>query len=406
MNKELVNAGMKLIDVLVLSGKGLNERKFRLALNLIGIAVGCLAITALISLTQGLSDNVTGQLQIFGPDQLIIAPGQVQSGQIVASSSFTWKDVNLIKKMGQVEIATPTVANKLSSYNIKGKTYYAETAGFEYLWFRIIENAKPEEGRLLQSGDVATCVVGRDLAFSSDGEKPIIRVGDRIKIEAYVDGENKELNVRVVGILAKTGGVISENFDSMLILPIRTAEKFFDVGGEFTSIFIKAKSTEDVPIVKEEITKIYGDDVTIVTSVTIQELVTSIISAIQAVLSGIAGISLLVAGVGIINTMTISVIERTHEIGILKAIGSRNRDVLFLFLSEAAITGLIGGLLGAALGIALAVSVGGFIDLSVSISPMLVVYVAGFAVTTSILAGFYPALKASKLNPIEALRQE
>jgi len=397
---------MRLIDVMTLSSEGLRERKLRLALNLVGIAVGCMAITGLVSITQGLSDNVTGQLKIFGPDQLIVAPGQILSGQMVASDSFTWMDVNLIKKIGRVEIATPTLANKLSSFSIKGETYYAETCGFEDLWFRIIENVKPEEGRLLQSGDVETCVVGRELAFPSDGEEPIIRVGDRIKIESLVGGEKKDLNVRVVGILAKTGGIVSDNFDRMLILPIRTAQKFFDAGGEFTSIFIKARSIEDVIVVKDEIKEIYGDDITIVTSESIQGIVTSIISVIQAVLSGIAGISLFVAGVGIVNTMTVSVIERTHEIGILKAIGSKNSDVLFLFLSEAAITGLIGGVIGSALGIALAISMGNFIDLSVSASPTLGLYVVGFAVTTSILAGFYPALKASKLNPIEALRHE
>ncbi len=397
---------MRLIDVMTLSSEGLRERKLRLALNLVGIAVGCMAITGLVSITQGLSDNVTGQLKIFGPDQLIVAPGQVSGGQILAADSFTWKDVNLIKKIGRVEVATPTLANKLSSFSIKGETYYAETCGFEDLWFRIIENVKPEEGRLLQRGDVATCVVGRELAFPSDDEEPIIRVGDRIKIESLVGGEKKELNVRVVGILAKTGGIVSANFDRMLILPIRTAQQFFDAGGEFTSIFIKARSIEDVLVVKDEIKEIYGDDITIVTSESIQEIVTSIISVIQAVLSGIAGISLFVAGVGIVNTMTVSVVERTHEIGILKAIGSKNSDVLFLFLSEAAITGLIGGVIGSVLGIVLAISVGSFIDLSVSASPALGLFVVGFAVTTSVLAGFYPALKASKLKPIEALHYE
>ncbi len=397
---------MRLIDAMTLSSEGLMERKFRLALNLVGIAVGCMAITGLVSVTQGLSDSVTAQLQVFGPDQLVVAPGQVSSGQILASDSFTWKDVNLIKKIGRVELATPTLANKLSSFSIKGETHYAETSGFEYLWFRIIEKVEPEEGRVLQRGDVAICVVGHDLAFPYDDEEPILRVGDRIKIESFVEGEKRELNVRVVGVLAKTGGIVSDSFDRMLILPIRTAQQFFDAGGEFTSIFIKARSIEDVLVVRDEIKEIYGDDVTVVTSETIQGIVTSIVGMIQAVLSGIAGISLFVAGVGIVNTMTVSVIERTHEIGILKAIGSKNSDVLFLFLSEAAITGLIGGVIGSTLGIALAIFVGGFIDISVSVSLPLGLFVVGFAVTTSILAGLYPALKASKLKPIEALRHE
>jgi putative ABC transport system permease protein len=138
----------------------------------------------------------------------------------------------------------------------------------------------------------------------------------------------------------------------------------------------------------------------------IQEQVNQVLGTIEAVLGGIAAISLLVAGVGIINTMTISVIERTHEIGILKAIGATSKDVLLLFLSEATITGIVGGILGSIFGFVLGKIVGDYINLPVSSSAFLGIMVVGFAVVTSVLSGLYPAWRASKMNPVDALRDE
>ena len=138
----------------------------------------------------------------------------------------------------------------------------------------------------------------------------------------------------------------------------------------------------------------------------IQEQVKQVLGTIEAVLGGIAAISLLVAGVSIINTMTISVMERTREIGILKAIGGKNKDILMLFLTEATITGLVGGFLGAMVGFIAGIFVGNYINLPVSTAPTLGAMVIIFALITSVLAGLYPSWQAAKLNPVEALRYE
>ena len=149
-----------------------------------------------------------------------------------------------------------------------------------------------------------------------------------------------------------------------------------------------------------------GDDVTVMSAETMREMVGSILGAIEAVLGGVAAISLLVAGVGIINTMTISVMERTREIGILKAIGAKSLDVLFLFLSEAVVTGLFGGLFGASVGFLLSNLISKAIDMPASTSINLGLGVVLFAMTTSALSGVYPAWRAANLNPVEALRSE
>ena len=136
------------------------------------------------------------------------------------------------------------------------------------------------------------------------------------------------------------------------------------------------------------------------------DMISSITGTIEAVLGGVAAISLLVAGVGIINTMTVSVMERTKEIGTMKAIGAKSTDILFMFMTEAALTGVVGGILGAGLGFVLGDVVGGFVGIKSAPTLTLALMVIGFAVVTSVLSGLYPSWNASKLNPVEALRHE
>jgi putative ABC transport system permease protein len=169
---------------------------------------------------------------------------------------------------------------------------------------------------------------------------------------------------------------------------------------------VQAESLEVVSDVAERIEDRMGESVTVMSFESAQELVGEVMGTIEAVLGGIAAISLIVAGVGIINTMTVSVMERTREIGVLKAIGAKSRDVLFMFISEAVVTGLVGGVTGALFGIFLAQVVGNYINLPPEPSLSLMAFVVGFAVATSVISGLYPAWRASNLHPVEALRYE
>jgi putative ABC transport system permease protein len=189
-------------------------------------------------------------------------------------------------------------------------------------------------------------------------------------------------------------------------MPLRTCQQLYNEGSEFQYIAANIKDSEDMSQVISDIEEVLGDDVSVLSAETMQELVGTILGAVEAVLGGVAAISLVVAGVGIINTMTISVMERTKEIGIMKAIGSKSSDVLFIFLSEAVITGLAGGVLGAGLGFILGNSIGNSIDMPVSSNPMLGVGVVTFAIITTVLSGLYPAWRAAKMHPVEALRAE
>jgi putative ABC transport system permease protein len=397
---------MNPVDIFKMSGQGLQERKFRFALNLLGILIGCTAITGLISITQGLTNDVTSQLDVFGPTNIIIIPGEVRQGQGIVGDTLSWRDLEMIEKVSKVEAATPIIANKFCEFTVRGRTFRTDLYGITHEYLEINKNNKIKEGRGILRTDTSAVIIGSHISQPLDEDDQIIEVGDRITIKVQVQGEEKEITLRVIGILDETGSSFGTNLDDSIAIPFRTAQQLFEIGGEIDFVLVQAPSIEEVEEAVAEIEEKIGDHVTVISQASAQETVGAVLDTIEAVLGGIAGISLLVAGVGIVNTMTVSVMERTKEIGTMKAIGAKSIDVLLLFLSEAAITGFIGGGLGAGFGFLLSRIISNFIGLEAAVSLNLWIFVVGFAVATSVLSGLYPAWRASNLNPVEALRHE
>ena len=400
---------MNLIDIAKISTQGLRERKFRFILNLIGILIGCAAVTGLISLTQGLNETVEGQLEMFGPDNIMIMPGSLEMGAgLIASQSFGWREVEALERISGIEVVSPVIGNKMAKFNKHGETKYAFVYGIEAEYFEIMASWEVVDGRNIRRGDSAVIVVGHEVAYPRDMEKPLLEVGDKISLIVVIEGEEKTMSFRVIGILEKQGGLggMSSDEDNSVFIPLRICQQLYEEGGTYQYIAAKVEDRELVPQTVYEIEEKLGDEVTVMSAETMRDMVGSILGAIEAVLGGVAAISLLVAGVGIVNTMTISVMERTREIGILKAIGAKSMDVLFLFLSEAVVTGLFGGLFGAGVGFILSNLISRAIDMPASTSINLGLGVVLFAMITSMLSGVYPAWRAANMNPVEALRSE
>jgi putative ABC transport system permease protein len=386
---------------------GLGERKFRFALNLVGILIGCAAITGLISMTQGLQSNITDQLDMFGPTNLMILPGEMGGGPPMSGGyTFSWRDVDIVAKLNGVKDATPIIANKFAEFTVDGRFFRTDVYGVTPKYKELNANTQLAVGRNFKQSDSAVVIVGSNIAQPRDLDEPIIDLGDRIRITARVGGVEKLLTLRVIGILEETGGNVGANLDNALSIPLQTAQTLFEVGGAFDYILAQAEELEDVDPAALLIEDKLGDRATVVTAASAQENVGAILGTVQSVLGGIAGISLLVAGVGIVNTMTVSVLERTKEIGTMKAVGAKSLDVLFMFLSEAMLTGIIGGGLGAAFGFFLANVIGRFINLPTDASLILGAEVVLFAMVTSVVSGMYPAFRASNMSPVEALRHE
>ena len=349
---------------------------------------------------------MAGQLNVFGPSNLIVIPGDISQGPMISGGSFNWRDVDIVRRVEYVKGVTPIIANKFAEYTIKGRYFRTEVYGVEKEYKELNPNTELAEGRNFVQSDSAVVIVGSNIAKPLDLDEPIVKLGDRIKIKATVNEVEKELTLRVIGILKETGSSFGANLDDSIAIPLKAAQQLYEVGGEFSYLLAQADSIDVVSKASEGIKEKMGDRASVVTAESAQEQVNSILGTIQSVLGGIAGISLVVAGVGIINTMTVSVMERTKEIGTLKAIGAKSFDVLLMFLSEAMLTGLIGGAIGAGFGFLLAQIIGRFIDLPTSSSLVLGGEVILFAVVTSILSGLYPAYRASNMNPVEALRHE
>jgi putative ABC transport system permease protein len=394
---------LNILDFAVMSTEGLRERRFRFALNLVGILIGCAAVTGLISMTQGMKTSIVDDISIFGATTIQVYP---TLGGDEAFTSLGWRDLNRLRSIPGVEAAAPVQAGRYGRYDYKGNTYSNEVVGVDENYFIVHggEN-EVEDGRLLARSDGSAAMLGYNV-WNPDGEARY-GVGDRLRIRSIVDASMREIEftVRVVGTLKKTSGITGSGVDNYIILHLDYFEQVFDTQGKYLAVDLKAETVDDVEGIKQAIEEDF-DNLGYYSMDMIMEEVNMITGTVNAVLGGIAGISLLVAGVTIANTMTVSVMERTKEIGTMKAIGATNRDVLLLFISESIVTGIMGGGLGAGLGFVLSIVIGHVIDLAPEPSMSLGLMVTGFAVATCVVSGIYPAWRASNLNPVEALRDE
>jgi len=403
---------MDLLDITILSAEGLRERKFRVALNVIGILVGCAAVTGLVSLADGMNTQIRDQISVIGADTLFVVPEDAKDAamslsatQITSQDSVSWRDREIIRDAGGVRDICEIIMGG-GSYTVKGESYTAKVMGVGDSFQEINKDVKMTEGRFFTRGDNAVAFVGKNVAHPTDEEEPIMGVGDRIKLAVNVRGEEKEITLRIVGVLEEHGTMFGLDVDNVIGIPFRTYDQLYEQGGSCAIVQVLVRDSDDTEEVAEDLEERLGGDFFVVSpkaAIDVQEQVTG---TVQAVLGGVAAISLFVAGLGIVNTMAVSVNERTREIGTMKAIGANSVDIMLLFLSEAAYTGIMGGVAGSAVGFALGRMVGNIIGLPVEYDLPLGLAVVAFSIVTSILSGAGPAYRASRLDPVKALRSE
>jgi len=386
--------------------RNVSYRKLRSFLTLLGIAIGIAAVVALVSVGEGLRFTISDQLQQMGTDKIIVMAGMTEeSGGVPGFSiSLKEKDVELVSDVKGVKKAIPLITTRIAvKFKEESKLLWVsgippeETEEF----YKDFQNFEVEEGRWMKSGEDDVTVVG---ALIPDRIFPKLRLKNKLEI--------MDKKFKVIGVLKSLGNAQD---DSQLLISYDVMKKLMNNTDEVTVILVQTDEdpTKVSERIEKKLDKKYGKDTFMaMTTEQMIERVNTIFAVLSAVLAGIAAISLLVAGFGILNTMLMSVMERTREIGIMKAIGATNFDVMFLFLVESMIVGVIGGLLGIIIGSILSMGAARIITTTIGlafhsvISPTLLVGVVIFSVIVGCISGLYPAWRASRLDPVEALRYE
>ena len=402
-------------DNLRIAIKNIKERKSRVILTLVGIAIGIMAIVSLMGLVEGMQQAVIGELSSLS-DTIIVTTGEISASPMGggfsagAGGCFTERDIDSLERINGLESVNPILFGscviehngELKQSSVIGidPDRMAEIFGIDFLGL--------ESGEFLQEGDQNKCIIGYNVAYEYFDTE--IKVGNKIEI----DGEKFYVN----GIYKKEGSGISTQTDDNIHVSVRDLKEL--TGQEdVTGIIIKVlnvNEVEDIAVqIETAINENHGseDFANAITMSSLLKSIQEVLTIMQIVLIAIAGISLVVASIGIMNTMLTSVMERTHEIGIMKAIGARNTDVMSIFIMEGVLISVFGGLVGIVLGFIGAQGFGnisgGFMQ-GVPLVPIINTSTIIIAITVAILVGIlsslYPARKAAKMSPIEAVRYE
>lgn len=389
-------------EILKIAIDNLNSQKLRTGLTLLGIVIGIGAIVGLLTLSSGLEDYILQSMEDFGANKLIIMPAGSNMG-LATPFYFDDTDVDVIKKVqgvysvGGMDYGRTIVESRDEVFSLNIVGLEVETS--KELWEGAGVNlAKGKWPDTYHPGDA---IIGWRIhkhIFKND-----VNVRDRIKLNGNT--------FTVVGIFEEIG---NPEDDSTLYVDIQDFSNILGVPIRYIAIMAAAEEGIDPKKVADDITRRLGkkrddDDFEILTSENLLEQIGEVFGILQIVLGGIAGISLVVAGIGIMNTMLMAVIERTKEIGIMKAVGASRSQIMQIFLAETLILSILGGFFGLLLGAIIAQIVSGIaasygLKMLLTISPKTVLLAFGFAISVGIVSGLYPALKAAKMNPVDAIR--
>ncbi len=404
---------MKPEDMVAYATRSMRSRSLRSWLTILGIIVGISAMVILVGMVQGLKNTVEEQLQNFGPRTILVYPADVSkaatygSPQMMPTAGKLYEsDFQRLRKIGSIDLITKVILGRVD-VAYRNESISASIFGIQPdIYRQTSSTVEIATGRLLSETDRKALVIGSALAAS--GFKQEVQVGSVIMLS----GER----FSVVGVLKKTGNSIVQ-LDNAILIPFDDAKDLLGdelAPNEISAIRITVKEGEDVEAAGQEINDVMlashrktedNKDFSVVTPGYINSQVDQTTSMLSLFLGAIAGISLVVGGVGIANTMFMTVLERRQEIGVLKAVGMPENDILGLFLVESALIGIGGGALGLLLG-AMVLEVANLLGFPAALPLALAVGAVVFSALVGAVAGYVPARQAAEVDAVEALRYE
>jgi putative ABC transport system permease protein len=406
---------MRLIDLLKMALRSLGKNRTRALLTMLGIIIGVGSVIAMLAIGRGSDESIRNQITSLGTNMIMVLPGTSaeQGRQMGAGTAVSLKveDAKAIKKYARlVTMISPSVQSRAQV--VYGPENWNTTIMGIFHDYVSITNYKISHGSMFdeKAGESLQkiCVIGTTVAtnlFAQPGDA----IGKTIRIN--------KIPFTVTGVLAEKGqGSFGQDQDDIILAPFRSVQKRLMGVNHVQLIYISAVSENQVEDAKEEVKAILIDkqkklkagepDFTLRSLSEITNILGSITTVLTILLASIASISLLVGGIGIMNIMMVSVTERTREIGLRLAVGAPQSAILLQFLSEAIVMCLAGGMIGILLGYGIAALVSNIMGWPVVITPGSILLAFGFATLIGVVFGFFPARKASRLNPIEALRYE
>ncbi len=403
----------------------IRHRNLRSWLTILGIVIGVASIVTLISISIGVSDQITSKMSTLGSNVIQISGGGQQAQKFMGpgiggmgtsanppggKSQFDSHKDSVISFRDAEELRTLPGVYKLdariqdrATVLYKDKNSSLTVIGTEPSAFKDSVGVSLVDGRYLSTSDKYSVVLGYSVANATFQDTEMLN--KQIKIGG--------VPFRVVGILNQSGGGMGGS-DNAVFIPQQIAKNMFNQTEEVSQIIVIVADDHDTDTVAAQIESVLINlhgvtadtkDFTMTTAATVQSTVSSVTDTLGMLLGGIASISLLVGGIGVANTMFMSVLEQTRDIGVLKSIGAKNRDVVYLFLLEAAIIGFVGGLLGVILSFVASFALSSF-SVPTKLTPELLIGALLFSVLIGVVAGVAPARNAARITPIEALKYE
>ena len=412
-------------DTFKLAGKALLDRKIRSALTVLGITIGSAIVVALLASSSGFNAGITSNLEKTGANVLTIQAAGGFFIQVAGSASpnggststyqLSQADVNYLRTISNVVTVYPYYEFPASVVN-GGETLRATVVGINLSsLLELYSGLSVAAGAIPKAVDTTSGVIGWSIANPTSGTS--ISLQQVVSLSLTIKGKTFSYSVLAKAILAPYGTALFADIDNTVYVTLEAAQ-FLGRSPYFSGIYVVVDSTNDVSTVQDVIQTHYQDNARVISPSQILSDIQSVTSESTVFLASIGAVSLIVATVGIVNTMYVSVIERTREIGVLKAIGYRQRQIMWMFLSEAALTGLLGAICGLMFGYVLSFLVGGAIGggaepiggpgglIQPVFSFQLILLALTLPIVLATVAGSYPAWRASRMAPVDALRHE
>lgn len=410
---------MKTRDSVKLAFVSITQRGVRSWLTIVGVVIGIAALISLVGIGQGVTQSITSQLDDLGADLLTITPGvrraqavhgpgALRSSSDVTAATLDERDTMAIKRVPGVDEVGASVSGRLDVKYLNEEASLTVTGVDPRPW-KEMTTYEIEEGRFLNPSDPNSVIIGSSVATSVFARELVLN--SQIEIEGKM--------FKVVGILKESGG-FSSNGNS-IIITLDSADSLLESDGEYNKIEVKVVDADAIEEITEKIEAQLmlsrgvtesSKDFTVFSSASLSDRVAEMTATMTMFMAAIASISLLVGALGIANTMYMSVMERTRQIGVMKSLGSTDAEILRLFVIESAFLGTVGGIIGIFVGFLISwfiSSVGVRMlmgQMTSVISPGMVVFALIFSMVVGTLSGVLPAKKAAAMDPVDALRYE